>query len=314
MLRSLEPGALAASLIWSLVVTIPLYGLHTLVLAWIVYRFSKPRLYTLFFAGVIFALYEAYITKVLWVGWGSETIWYIGGVAVVETAVLLLFWHPFMAFIVPLFASESILTRSREVLSGLPGPLRSLFSDRKRTYGTLMLFALLWGMNQAGVSPSPLHAIASELLAIVVFTPLLYAYRRKGLHQYDIRQLLPTRRELLVLLGWLLLIYVVLGLGVKPETLLKLLPQAIVWLLYAFFLLMLYLSLKKSRRVEPKPQVFPARFSWRLYGAFFLILTSAAALISLVPFRMIITLLFLLIGVCFGTVVLALSVRDAIFK
>ncbi len=311
MVRTFEPGALVGSLVWSLLITIPLYGLHTLVLAWIVYRFSKPRLYTLFFAGAIFGLYEAYITKVLWVGWGSETVWYFGGVAVVETAVLVLFWHPFMAFIVPLFASESVLTRSREILAGLPGPLRGRFAGEKKTYATLLLFALLCGVNQAGLSPSPLHAIASELLAVVVFTPLLLAYRRRGIQRYDIRQLLPSRRELLVLLGWLLLIYVALGLGVRPDTLGHLLPQAIVWLMYAFFGLMLYLSLKKSNGVRLQPADFPARFSWRLYGTFFLALTLAAASISLIPFRVIITMLFLILGVCAGAGMLLLAARDA---
>jgi hypothetical protein len=104
----LQPGAPALRL--SLIITIPLYGLHTIVLAWVIYRFSKPGLYTLFIAGIIFGLYEAYITKVLWAGWGPDTVWFIGGIAVVETTTLLLFWHPFMAFIIPLFASESILT------------------------------------------------------------------------------------------------------------------------------------------------------------------------------------------------------------
>jgi hypothetical protein len=310
MIRSFEPGSLATTLVWSLVITIPLYGLHTIILATVIYRFSKPRLYTLFLAGVIFALYEAYITKVLWAGWGSDTVWYVGGIAVVETTILLLFWHPFMAFILPLFASESLLTRSRDILAGLPGPLRRLFSSRKRTYTVLLLFALICGINQAGVSPSPIYSIASDLLAFVIFTPLLYMYRRKGLQKYDIRQLLPGRREFVVLLLWLLSIYLVFGLGIKPETLRNLLPQLIVWLLYAVFLLLLYLSLKKSKGMNLPSASFPIRFSWRLYGAFFLIITFVSALISLVPFRVIITLIGLFVGTFTGLILLALSVRD----
>jgi hypothetical protein len=310
MIRSFEPGALATSLLWSLIITIPLYGLHTLILATIIYRFSKPRLYTLFFAGVVFALYEAYITKVLWVGWGSDTIWYAGGIAVVETAILLLFWHPFMAFIIPLFASESLLTRSREVLAGLPRPLKRLFTSRKRTYGALLLFGLLCGINQAGLSPSPLHAIASNLLAFAIFTPLLYLYRRHDLHRYDIRQLLPDRREFVVLLAWLSLIYLVFGIGIRPETLRNLLPQVIVWLLYVIFLVLLYFGIKKSKHLEMPGTGFPIRFSWRLYGAFFFLITFVSALISLAPFRVIITMLGLLIGTATGLIMLALAVQD----
>lgn len=310
MLRSFEPGAIASSIIWSAIVTIPLYGLHTIVLAWVIYRFSKPRLYTLFLAGIIFALYEAYITKVLWVGWGSDTVWYFGGVAIVETTILLLFWHPFMAFIIPLFASESILTRSREVLSGLPLPLQWRLSGQKRTCAVLLFFALLCGINQAGLSTSPLHAIASDLLAFVVFTPLLFVYRRLGLHKYEMRQMLPTKKELAVLLVPLALIYVVLGLGIRPDVLRFFLPQAIVWLMYAIAITLLYLSLRKSKRVETAQKEFPVRLSKKLYIAFFLVLTLTSAIISLAPFRMIITVAFLFIGTAIGTVMLAFSIYD----
>ncbi|MGA9139988.1 MAG: hypothetical protein WBZ29_07185 [Methanocella sp.] len=162
MIISFAPGDLAARPLWSLFTTIPLYGLHTIVLAWVVYRFAKPRLYTLFFAGIIFALYEAYITKVLWLGWGSNTVWYFGGIALVGTAILALFWHPFMSFIIPLFVSESILTRSREVLSGLPRPLLWLFSGRKRAYAVLLAYAVLCGMIPGGVTPVSCRCIRSR--------------------------------------------------------------------------------------------------------------------------------------------------------
>ncbi|MGA9139641.1 MAG: hypothetical protein WBZ29_05425 [Methanocella sp.] len=242
MIRSFEPGTLATSLVWSLIITIPLYGLHTIALAWVVYRFSKPRLYTLFLAGIIFGLYEAYVTKVIWVGWGPDTMWFLGGIAVVETTTLLLFWHPFIAFIIPLFVSESVLTRSREILAALPRPLRWLFSGRIRTYMILLAFALFCGINLGGQSPSPLNAIASVLLAFVIFTPLLFVYRRLGLHRYTMRQLLPSTPELVVLLVPLGFIYLVMGLGIRPETLQNLLPQVIVWLMYGIAIVLLYLG------------------------------------------------------------------------
>ena len=310
MIRSFDPGTLASSLIWSLAITIPLYGLHTIVLAWIVYRFSKPLLYTLFLAGIIFGLYEAYITKVLWVGWGPDTTWFLGGIAMVETTTLLLFWHPFMAFIIPLFVSESILTRSREILSALPRPLRWLFSRRIRTYMILFASALFCGINLGGQSPSPQNAIASVLLAFVIFTPLLFVYRRVGLHEYTMRQLLPTKWELAVLLVPLGLIYLVMGLSIRPESLRNLLPQVIVWLMYAVAIALLYLSLRKSKRIDTASKEFPIRLSKKLYLAFFAILTLTAVAISLIPFRLFIVLVFLLTGTAIGAGILVLSIID----
>lgn len=44
----------------------PLYTLHILVLSYVVFNIGRPRFYTLLSAGIIFGMYEAYITKVLW--------------------------------------------------------------------------------------------------------------------------------------------------------------------------------------------------------------------------------------------------------
>jgi hypothetical protein len=204
-----------------------------------------------------------------------------------------------------------MLTRSREVLSGLPGPLQKLFSTPRRAHAAILLFGLLCGVNQGGLSPSPLHAIFTGVSTGLVLVALVFLYRRLNLQQYDIRQLLPTKKEFAVLLGLLLLMYLAMGLAIKPEALLNLLPQAVVWLLYAFFFALFYLSLGKSARARLPAVDFPIRFSWRWFLAFLLILTATSALVSLVPFRMLVTMLFLAIGVSIGVAMMALSVLDA---
>jgi hypothetical protein len=99
---------------------IPLYTLHSLVLWYVVWRGGRPRLYNLFPAGALFGLYEAYMTKVIWDPTWAAAPLRMFGVAVVETLVLVLFWHSFLAFIVPLFIAETALTSSREIAGGLP--------------------------------------------------------------------------------------------------------------------------------------------------------------------------------------------------
>jgi len=47
---------------WGIIVVIPLYGLHTIILLYIIKRYLKNRkvmFATLYFAGTIFGLYEA---------------------------------------------------------------------------------------------------------------------------------------------------------------------------------------------------------------------------------------------------------------
>ena len=60
---------------WGLLVVVPLYGLHIILLSSLVYRAGKPRFASLVFAGMLFGLYEAYLTKVLWAPpWGYPVI------------------------------------------------------------------------------------------------------------------------------------------------------------------------------------------------------------------------------------------------
>ncbi|MCL5270473.1 MAG: hypothetical protein M1457_07980 [bacterium] len=84
---------------WGLLVVTPLYGLHLLFFATIVYRWGRPTFFTLFFAGALFGLYEAYITKVLWNPTWTGDYHHLAGLVVEPTLMMTLFWHNWMAFI-----------------------------------------------------------------------------------------------------------------------------------------------------------------------------------------------------------------------
>ncbi|MBD3254504.1 MAG: hypothetical protein GF383_05395 [Candidatus Lokiarchaeota archaeon] len=105
---------------WSLLVTYPLYLAHLLLLLNISMRMKKTSIPQLYLFGVIFGLYESWITKVLWSGYpGSEApiLGLVAGIAVVEFIVLVFFWHPFMAFIIPIITYESLALSKMENLS-----------------------------------------------------------------------------------------------------------------------------------------------------------------------------------------------------
>ena len=96
---------------WSLIVTFWLYLGHLLFflnLAVMTKRTSVPQLYLW---GVLFGLYEAVITKVLWSGYpGSDgpIMGLVGGIAILEFIVLCLFWHPLLAFMFPVLLYEAL--------------------------------------------------------------------------------------------------------------------------------------------------------------------------------------------------------------
>ena len=283
---------------WRLLVTTPLYTLHILVLSYVVFRFSKPRIYTLFLAGTLFGMYEAYITKVLWnPPWGAFL--HLGGIAVFASIVLVLFWHAFMSYVIPLIFAENALTSSTETFSGLP---KKVLNKR-----TPFILAALFGAFQ--FSQSTAMSLLSGMANIGVLILLIFTYRKftKG-HQYDMRDLLPTKRQFAVLLSLLLLLYITTGLILRPEALPGIFPQAVIWMIYSALFTLFYFSLKRSKTTETEP--VEIGFSWNN-----LILLSIVYLISLGIFSTTKGIGSMIVvwgaGSVFGIAMLVFSLKDA---
>ena len=232
------------------ILVLPLYTLHTLVLGYLVYRNTRPTLYTLFSAGALYGLYEAYITKVLWnPPWGTNTTMFLG-VAVFETLLLVLFWHAFLAFIVPIFLVETTLTSSRELIQGLPLTLAKKieYIQRKKLHVVLVFLA---GLFQGGNSPSILDSLLSGLSSGGFLIALILLWKRIGGLNYSFRSLLPTEKEFKTLSLALLVYYIVTTALLRPGELPGLVPQLVIWVMYVIFGVFLYMGLKKSRVDQP---------------------------------------------------------------
>ncbi len=107
-----------------ILITYPLYLFHVLFFLWLALNIKKISLPQLYYLGVLFALYESWITKVLWVGyvdtngpWMGTFLW----VGILEFLVLVWFWHPIMSFIIPVLVFEifsgKILSLHQEILT-----------------------------------------------------------------------------------------------------------------------------------------------------------------------------------------------------
>lgn len=228
---------------WGIFVVIPLYLLHSLVLITIIYRKGRPTLATLYFAGTLFGLYEAYLTKVLWnPDWGAAIK--IGEVAVFEVIVLVLFWHAWMSFIFPLLAMDTWLTKTNEILSGFPARLQRLFHGRR---GWVIL-AILSGLFISINAPSAEKALLSGLGSIAVLGTFGFIFRRTlRNHNYTITDLLPNKNQLRLLIGSLGLMYLVLGVGLRPDMFPPFSGHFVIWILYGFCTWMFILALRASK-------------------------------------------------------------------
>ena len=92
-------------------VVLPLYWAHALLLLNLAMRYERTSLTQLYLWGVIFGLFEGWITKVIWAGYVGEVPVFgtFLGFAVGEFLVIALFWHAFFSFIVPILMFQIIV-------------------------------------------------------------------------------------------------------------------------------------------------------------------------------------------------------------
>ncbi len=249
--------------IWGVLVVWPLYLLHSVFLAGIVFRFGRPGFWPLYAAGMLYGMYEAYITKVVWVSFRPEGPFFeAGGIALFETIILVLFLHPLLAFVIPLLFTEILLTSSSEIFLRLP--LRCRNSLRAHPMAWAVSLMAMFGLMQFVNSPSVLHSFFSGAGNGLLIALAVRWWRRTGGATFSLSELLPGARGLKVF-GWLLFAwYLFWGIAIKPQSIPAILPgQLTVWILYAVLLWIFYRCLLRSRQEPPPTKEQTLAFTWR---------------------------------------------------
>jgi hypothetical protein len=290
---------------WGLLVVVPLYGLHIVLLASLVFRAPQPRFSSLIFAGMVFGLYEAYLTKVLWAPpWGEAVI--VAGIAPIETLVLVFWWHAWFSFIIPLLIAEKLLTDSTSLGNSLPGKLGKFFNSWKGL-AVVMAFG---GIFQSINSPSPGESLISGLSTTAVLVVLVVIWKRITRNQsYDLAELLPNHRQfkwLLVPAGFM---YLALGIILRPEAYPDLIGHLMIWILYGISFYLLSASLQTAApESDPIEKNTWLNKRWLLLVGIFP-LAAVSAEILLGPISNIIALVLWFGGIAFGIVTFIKAVR-----
>ncbi len=298
---------------WGLLVVVPLYGLHILVLAHLVYRTPRPRFPSLIFAGMLFGLYEAYLTKILWAPTWEEAL-LIGGVAPIETLVLVLWWHAWFSFIIPLLIAEKLLTRSWALSQSLPGAVGRLLNSRRGLVGLVIFGGFFQSINSPSVNQSLLSGLSTTAVLIGLVLVWLRATREQS---YTMGELLPGKKEFRQLLIPTALLYLIMGAVMRPEAIPGLIGQGLIWLLYALSFFLLWQSLKPGSKLRnvprtPVPENLPDRFWLVLAGIFPVAAVSGKLLLAPVAEPM--ALIFWFGGILFSLIMFAKAVRLTIQK
>ncbi|MFX0132228.1 MAG: hypothetical protein ACFFDN_01150 [Candidatus Hodarchaeota archaeon] len=301
--------------IWGLTMVLPLYTLHTLILAHIVFKQGKPNLYTLFLAGMLFGMYEAYITKVLWEPPWNASAFSLGGVAVFEFFILVFWWHAFFAFIFPLLLAENLLTKSRDVMGSQPERVQNLFATKKKCYLILIIFAIWCGGFQSMNSLEPAYSVLSGILATTVLGILILIWRKKtNGRNFTIYDLLPNKIGFYILFCLLITYYIFTGIFLRPEAYPDIIGHISIWIIYSLIFILFYFNLKKSKVELPREKIEPAiGFSWKLYVIFSLIFTFSSATIKIFPPISVLCFGFgSFFGIGIGIILFILSIKKAL--
>lgn len=293
---------------WGLLVVVPLYGLHSILLASLVYRAPQPRFSSLVFAGMIFGLYEAYITKVLWAPpWGDPLI--LAGIAPIETLVLVFWWHAWFSFIIPLLVAEKLLSGSTSLGECLPGKLGAFFNS----WGGLAAVMVFGGLFQSINSPSVAESLLSGLSTTGVLVLLVLIWKRvtRG-RTYSMAELLPSPTQFKRLLIPTGILYLATGILIRPEAYPGWVGHLMIWLLYGLSFSLLSWSQKNAQVIKggaDLPAWQPKK--WLALAGIFPLAAVAGELLTS-PISDILAVISWFGGIAFGLLMFGKAVRQTI--
>jgi hypothetical protein len=290
---------------WGLLVVVPLYGLHIILLASLVYRAPQPRFSSLVFAGMIFGLYEAYLTKVLWAPpWGDPMI--IAQIAPIETLVLVFWWHAWFSFIIPLLVAEKLLTNSTSLGRSLPGRIGKFFNSWSGLAAVMAFGGLFQSINSPSIGESLLSGILTT--AVLVFMVLIWKRVTKE-HSYNMADLLPNKKQFKRLLIPVGIMYLAMGILLRPDWYPGLLGHIMIWLLYGVSFYLLNKSQQGTVLTPDDTEIETWQLKqWILLAGIFPLAAVAGEILTS-PFSDLMALIFWFGGIAFGLFTFIKAVR-----
>jgi len=316
--------------------TFPLYLFHVVVLGWVVLKATdgRPSLATLFVAGGIFGLYEAYITKVMWdPTWSPDLTVKIFGVSLVHTLILCFFFHNFFAFIIPLLVAETLLTNfgHKPIMNCLPPRLKYIFENRRNTTLVLLIIFAIYGgiYSSSDARHNPLVALSG--LTIILLGLLIALWRRLIKYkEVTMLDLFPNNVGFVVCAGCLIVVYTFGTMMIRPNLLPRFFNgQFLVILLYLLFITVFIFCSVNCRFQEilrpldentcgnystfNKVESQSLKFSWGLFAFLSVLFVGLAIAASYAePYIMIPIFVSLLIGTAFGLFLFGVAVTQAV--
>lgn len=232
---------------WTLVVTYWLYFAHFFFFTTLAVRTGRTSIGSLYLWGVVFGLYESWITKVIWYGYRGDGKFIMGSIGPygVSEISMVFFFHPVMAFILPLAVTCLLYPSLRRLFPDLAWLTGVGRGSRVVQIYLVLSFVPTMAMNSGGPANFLLN-----LVAMFVLLQVLLRLSRGRVVTSDARPLVVFgRRGFLGLCLYLLLLYGVTYAYLRPEGLPSVPVQLFTFVFYGVAIAGIILH----RRREPLP-------------------------------------------------------------
>lgn len=295
---------------WSLLITFWLYLAHLLLFLNLAMRTKKTSIPQLYLWGVLFALYESWVTKVLWWGYpnseGPAVLPLIGGIAIFEFNTLVFFWHPILAFIMPILVFESFALSQDSPLETEQIIFISHFeylkkSNRKFVYFFLILILIgstILSFNTGFNIIIAFIACIGSIGLIYLFLKLSSRYNPKSFSIYSLRL---GNKGLSIIFIYIILLYIITFIFLLPERIpTSIIPYIVIIGFYVFIGVLLQISkpIDESIKIDGDDEDFYSEtFFFKFFGLFivFIIIFCLIPILGLI-FAIIFFLTFFIIG------------------
>jgi hypothetical protein len=242
--------------LWTLIVTYWLYFTHFFCCTTLAVRTGRTSLWALYLWGVLFGLYESWITKVIWAGYSADgkfALGQIGPYGFSEISMVFIF-HPVMSFLIPLAVACVLwpsLGRWFPDLAWFTGTTRG--ARLMRAY-LVFSTAPVVALNSGG----PLNLALNVAFVLVLWWVLCWLARPSFAAENCISIVAFGRWGFLALCAYLTLLYSITYRFLRFEALPSVPIQLLTFVFYAIAILGIYCHRRRvplaAKPVSPEPR------------------------------------------------------------
>ncbi len=299
--------------IFGYIFLLPLYMFHLLVLFNIAVRVNRTSPRSLYLFGVIFGLYETWMTKVDWAGFSDSGKPILGtplGFAVAEMSIVSFIWHPFMSFIAPLITIKIL---SMHLGNEDSCNIDLLIIKNKVSLFFYVFLILFAGSALALNSGGNLFISASGFFGSLALITLIYLIiKRMDRETISLDNLIVGKIGLVIMIAYLAFLYILFFFVVRPGEIPGPITIMLTILIYLILFMGIYLD-KDSFKGEERElgELFKFSDLLRFYILVF-ILVIVFSLISNIAYVFIAGMFF--ITIILGFIIIAYNLITIVYR